>query len=364
MKMIFKKEALMVGLNKMKGAAAKGILVVANENTVTMTGVSAANEAVKYTFPEDAVEVKDTGKMLVDFKYVFESARKLDSEDAKIQFNDGLCFISGGRAKYKLITDKVEDFANIRFDFETDESMVIPAGDLAGLINATKACASRKETRPVLTGINLASTKLRLIATATDSYRLAQKTIDIEGPAFNVTVPLTSITLVEDVLLKGAAADKAVTLAVVNGKSAYFATDDTIVRTPLLDGHYPDTTNLIPKAFVSVLKVAKDEFKASVERPLFLKTENITLETATLSIDGVEIKASAQEIGNCEEKLYGDYTGENLVLSYNAQYMLDALKALEGKEAIIHFAGEMKPFIVTDENDSSIQLVLPVRTHY
>lgn len=362
MKIVFNTSALMKGLNKMKSAAT-GVLFNAEENVVTMTCVSAMNDAVKYTFPADAAEVEATGKMLVDFKYIYEAARKLDSEEAKIFFSDGLCFISGGRAKYKLLTNQSDDFANVRFGFADEDSMSVPAETLAAIVKATKACASKKETRPILTGINFASTKLKLIATATDSYRLAQKKVDLEGPAFNITVPLSGITILEDVILKTAEPGDDVTFA-TNGKAALFATGDTVIRTPLLDGHYPDTTNLIPKTFISELKIAKDEFKESVERPIFLKTENIAVETMSMTKDEIEIKANAQEIGGSEEKFYGEYSGEELEIAYNAQYLLDALKALTGKETIIRFAGEMKPFIISDEDDSSVQLVLPVRTHY
>lgn len=43
---------------------------------------------------------------------------------------------------------------------------------------------------------------------------------------------------------------------------------------------------------------------------------------------------------------------------------MDAAKALKDDEIIIEFTGEMKPFILKNlDDDSVIQLVLPVRTY-
>ena len=72
----------------------------------------------------------------------------------------------------------------------------------------------------------------------------------------------------------------------------------------------------------------------------------------------------SQEIGESREVLNAEWTGDPLNISFSGNYVMDAAKALKDDEIIIEFTGEMKPFILKNlDDDSVIQLVLPVRTY-
>ena len=56
--------------------------------------------------------------------------------------------------------------------------------------------------------------------------------------------------------------------------------------------------------------------------------------------------------------------GEDLKISFNAKFMMDALRALEGSDIKISFTGAMRPFLIQAQHDDSmLQLILPVRTY-
>jgi len=79
----------------------------------------------------------------------------------------------------------------------------------------------------------------------------------------------------------------------------------------------------------------------------------------------IEISSNSPEIGNVEEEVTADkIDGENLKISFSSKYMIDALKAIEYDEVVIEFTGAMRPFVIRPvENDSILQLILPVRTY-
>ena len=83
------------------------------------------------------------------------------------------------------------------------------------------------------------------------------------------------------------------------------------------------------------------------------------------NIDKVEISSRSQEIGSVVEKISNyEYEGNKLDISFSAQYIIDAIKAIGSNDVELSLNGEMKPFIVKNrEDDSIIQLVLPVRTY-
>lgn len=87
----------------------------------------------------------------------------------------------------------------------------------------------------------------------------------------------------------------------------------------------------------------------------------------TLEDEGVKISSNSPEIGKVEEQIpVHSNEGEELVISFSAKYMMEALKAIDGQgqEVIIQFTGAMRPFILRSVNDDAIlQLILPVRTY-
>ena len=107
----------------------------------------------------------------------------------------------------------------------------------------------------------------------------------------------------------------------------------------------------------------QDLIKA-IDRTTFIKNDNMTINKLQCSVDEVVITNKSQEIGESREVLNAEWTGDPLNISFSGNYVMDAAKALKDDEIIIEFTGEMKPFILKNlDDDSVIQLVLPVRTY-
>ena len=84
-----------------------------------------------------------------------------------------------------------------------------------------------------------------------------------------------------------------------------------------------------------------------------------------MNLDKIELSSRSQEIGSVVEKISNyDYKGNKLDISFSAQYIQDAIKAIGSNEVELSFTSEMKPFIIKNKEDNSVvQLVLPVRTY-
>ena len=73
---------------------------------------------------------------------------------------------------------------------------------MSDIIEQTTFATSIKETKPVLTGVNFHLSDNTLCCTATDSYRLAKKTIPFtSSDSFNVTIPSKSLNEVKATML-------------------------------------------------------------------------------------------------------------------------------------------------------------------
>ena len=149
-----------------------------------------------------------------------------------------------------------------------------------------------------------------------------------------------------------------------NNKKVQFVIDDMILQSRLLDGGYPETDRLIPSSFSYTLKMNRQDLIKAIDRTTFIKNDNMTINKLQCSVDEVVITNKSQEIGESREVLNAEWTGDPLNISFSGNYVMDAAKALKDDEIIIEFTGEMKPFILSSEEDPTIlQLVLPVRTY-
>ena len=79
----------------------------------------------------------------------------------------------------------------------------------------------------------------------------------------------------------------------------------------------------------------------------------------------LEITANTPEVGNATETVeVSEFSGDPLKISFNAKFMMDALRAVDSEQIRVAFTGAMAPFIIQPtDNDSLLYLILPVRTY-
>ena len=310
---------------------------------------------------DKVITVFETGSCVLNAKYITEIVRKLEGERVEIELVDGnLVKIIDAKSNFSLNSINVNDFPYIDFGF--DSNIIKLKGDvLKQIISQTKFATSQKETRPILTGVNFKIDGNVLEAVATDTYRLAKKRVVIGDTAyFNVTIPAKNLDEIYKIVDGGEE-------VVVNffDKKVMFKINDTIISTRVISGIYPDTSKLIPETFGNRLTTLTSEFVSAIDRASLLSSDRNNIVKLSMNTEKVEISSRSQEIGSVVEKISNyEYTGEKLDISFSAQYIIDAIKAIGSNDVELCLNGEMKPFIVKNkEDDSVLQLVLPVRTY-
>lgn len=344
-------------------ASLRGIKIEVKNDSLILTG-SDSDISIQKTIQKNEdnnLNITEEGSILIDSKYVLDIVKKIDSENVQVEIIDGsLTRFSGASAVFKINGMNVYDYPKIDFSLP-EEPIVMKQSELASIIEETAFAASLKETRPVLTGVNFKLNENELIITATDSYRLAKKVLHLEtSHSFNITIPSKSLNEVKTTMLTSND-----TISIYqNNKKVQFVIDDMILQSRLLDGGYPETDRLIPSSFSYTLKMNRQDLIKAIDRTTFIKNDNMTINKLQCSVDEVVITNKSQEIGESREVLNAEWTGDPLNISFSGNYVMDAAKALKDDEIIIEFTGEMKPFILKNlDDDSVIQLVLPVRTY-
>lgn len=336
-----------------------GIKLVVEDKNLTLIS-SDSNISIKVDLNSENLEVKETGEIILDSKFILEIVRKIDSKEINIELIDGsLIKIYGGNSEFKINCMDSSEYPQISF-----ESNGIPfklTSELfKSIVEETSFACAENETRPVLTGINFSASNKILKINATDSYRLASKTIAIdEESSFNITVPNKYLNSVYHSLPEGSDVN-----LIIDNQKIIFNFNNVLIQTRLLDDQFPDTTRLIPSSFSQVLVVSIKELKSAIDRTSFIKSDGKNIVKLSINNETVDITANNGQSSSYENIKVISYTGNNFEISCSGRYLQDAISALSGDEVTISFSGELKPMILTSKDDNTlVQLISPVRTY-
>ena len=372
------REHLLAGLNDvMKAVSSKtttpiltGIKLDVTNEGLHLTG-SDADITIQTFIPveEDGkqiINVTTTGSIVLQARMFNEIVRKLPTNEVEIEISNGFAtHIRSGKSEFHLIGQDSSEYPSLP-ELSADQQFTIPADLLKSIIRETVFAVATSESRPVLTGVNWNIQDNELICVATDSHRLARRKVKLEQlPANvnNVVIPGKSLNELNKILEDST---NPVQIVMTN-QQVLFKTEDVLFFSRLLEGNYPDTSRLIPTDYKTTVTMEGKALLQAIDRASLLAREdrNNVVRFETIENNIVEISSNSPEIGKVEEQItVSALEGEGLKISFSAKYMMEALKAIEGQDVVIQFAGAMRPFIIRSIHDDAIlQLILPVRTY-
>ena len=333
----------------------EGLNLIASDSDLT----------IKSFIPKENIKsIKQEGTIIIQSKYIIDIVRKLPGDDINIEVVDGLKIrIFTDNSQYNLNCLNTEDYPQINLE-DSKNPIIIKSDILKNLIKQTIFAVSVQESRPILTGINIKITENIMEVVATDSYRLAKKTIFLENKYpdnIEIVIPGKNISEFDKILSD----DSDVEIHVFNNK-ILFKYKNIIFQSSLLNGDYPKTEKLIPNEFEIIINTKLEDFYDSIDRAALLtqsKEKNI-VKMATNNTE-LNISSYASEIGKVEDRItVSKNTDKDIAISFSSKYMLDALRTLNEEELLILLNDDSSPIILKSVNDESlIQLILPIKTY-
>ena len=373
MRFTIKREEFLKGLNTAARAVSskvampilENLKIELNDKGLFITG-SNLDITIKTQVPyklgeQEIIRNYKEGSTLIKAKLITDIVRKVDSEEITLDVIDStIATISNNRSEFRLNCIKADEYLDLDLE-ATGTQLDMSTADFNTLVNQTAFAASLKEQRPILTALNLEAKDGLLTATATDSARMARKTLSIpDDVEFLANVPAKMMVEVAH-LLEG----KDELNIAFSDKKALFTIGTTIVATRLIAGDYPNTKNIVPRITNYTLEVNANDLMKAIERANILSIDRENVVDLTMSEDEIQISAKSSQVGSAVEKIdIFKYAGQNLKVSFNSEFVIAAIKALGSADVTFAFVGEMKPFIVENASDDSVvQIVTPLRTY-
>lgn len=348
-----------------------GLKMVVTDHSVILTG-SDADITIESTLDASdssyGLSIEEPGAIVLPARFFNEVIKKLPDKQATIEVFNGLQVrITSGTAEFTINGQDANNYPHLP-EVESENTVELASDMLREVIDQTRIAVSKQESRPILTGIHVTLNNGILTAVATDSHRLAQRKVELPETAdrdFDIVLPGASMTE----LAKMIADEKDGVKMQITENQALFIFGNTHFYSRLLEGNYPKTSRLIPESSDTRLEITASDLLASIERASLLSHESRN-NVVKLSVNPenkiATVSGTSADVGNVEEEINADQiVGNPLEISFNPDYMRDALKSFGQTKILISFTTALRPFtlVPTEEKANFVQLITPVRTY-
>ncbi len=302
-------------------------------------------------------KVEQEGVACVNAKKLTDISRLLPSNEVYIKLEDNTLKIKSGRTKYNLPVSPAEDFPNL-YPFPEENAFVISGENLQKAISKTLYATSKEESRFALQGVLFKSLDGTIDVVATDGHRLALYTIDRTGTGdINIIVPQKALNELKKLLTGLEDVEVAAT-----DQYVFFRTKEWILMSRLLEGAFPDYTQVIPKEFSREIEVEKKEFLDAVKRVSAVIEGDTKPLKLTLKPETLELKSASSEYGEAVDELSISYEDEEFSIGFNAKYVIEAVEVIDTDRVIIKFTSPNAQtlFLPSEETDRYKAIVMPM----
>jgi DNA polymerase-3 subunit beta len=320
--------------------ALSGVLLDASDGRLTCRATD-LEVAAEVSIP---VQIDEPGRALLPGKLLSQLVARFPDAPVQLSGDADRIEIRCGRATFHVRGMPVEDFPALPEPGEDAAQGVVKADAFARLVAQVARAASSDEARPVLTGVKLEAKQGRIVAAATDSYRLAVRELpwdqDVEGEAL---VPARAL---QEAAKVSGEAGGAVTLVLEEGQVS-FLFGDRRLTTRLIEGSFPNYNQLLPDGFETSVVVERAPLVEALQRVAVVAMGQAnTPVTMTFGDGSVDLQAGSQEIGDASESLPADIDGEGMSISFNPTFLLAGLDATGTERIRIELRDALKPAVL------------------
>ncbi len=367
MRFTISREKLLEGLQAVTAAVpAKTTLpVLANllvETTERGIRLSATDLDIAVS-TEVVADVESPGAITIPAKKLSEIARELPPSPVKIAASgEQRVTLECGRSKFKLLglpRDEFPSFPSVRFN----ESWRVKSGELQKLIKHTSFAVSTEESRPILNGVlwELREDKMRMVST--NGHRLAKMELPVESstaPPGDLIVPPKALDQVQRLF----PAEEELEIARGDNHLG-FRSPFTSVFTRLVEGPYPNYEQVIPKDNDRYCLADKAALISALKRMSVIASDQTHRIKMSFNAGMLKFSVTTPDLGEAQDELPVQYTGDQLDIGFNATYLLEILRYMPTEQVRLTFKAPERAATIEpegwDDPAKYLCLVMPLR---
>lgn len=348
MKIVIGKDAVMSGLQMVHGVVnvrptlpvLSNVLLQAQDDKLWLTTTDL--EVVM----KCAVEAKvgKSGATTLPARRLLSIIRELPADNIEIEVDDKhSAAITCGSAFFKILGLAEDEFPAVpKYDGGT--TFAVEQSVLKAMLQKTSYAASTDETRFILNGTYASFKGNKLTLVATDGRRLALTEHELEFPKESESEAIIPTKAVNELLrvLK----DEGTVKIHMTKNQAGFEFNDVLLITKLIEGTYPNFKQVIPAQCDNRIAIDRELFLTALKRVALLTSDKASSIKLTFGKNKLKISAQSPDIGEAHETMAIKYSGKEMVVAFNPDYIMEPLRNLTTDEVYIELTDELSPAVI------------------
>ena len=315
-------------------------------------------------------EVESEGEITLPVKKLAAIISSMPKQEVTFESDDGqTARLRSGDYSNRFNGLKGEDFPPLP-SFVDQHSYELPPQELLNMLRSVSYAQSTDENRYILNSVffNFSEGKLTLVAT--DGKRMAliarDMKIDNEDEG-SIILPAKTVSELEKLLGQGKVAKIS-----FNERQVAFdieVGDDSIENglvgsiylvSKIVEGTYPNYKQVIPKEAEQRIKIDRELMLETINRISIMTNDKQNSVKLKMSENHLEVSARSTELGECKEPIEIEYSGPEVQIGFNPDFLLSPLKNISKDEVFFEFKDEMSPGVFKTL-DNFMCVVMPLR---
>ena len=306
---------------------------------------------------EIPVDIIEEGAITIPAKLFGDIVRELPSGDITISVKkNNQVDIEGRQCRFKLGGLPRDEFPKFP-EFKDKEAIQIEQSTLKEMLRLTSFAVSHEESRYVLNGIliEISDNVIRIVAT--DGRRLAK--VEKKLPAaikkeVTVIIPIKAVQEISRNLR-----DEGTLSLIVGANQVLFDINNVLIATRIIEGEFPNYNQVIPKPAKNRITMNTQDVLSSIRRANLLSTPDFQAVKFEIFTNKLVISKSTPDVGESREVIPVEYDGEEIMVGFNPQLLIDFLKNINDEQVHMEILGTDKPAVMRLQD--YLYLVLPMR---
>ncbi len=368
MKLIILKDNLKKGLSVIERVVSenaslpilKNILIKTQSSKIKISATNLELGINKFI----AGKITEEGGLTIPFTTFYSLVTNTDTERIVLETSKNNLIFKTDNYQARLQGINEEEFPLLPKIQEPQLELEVSSSALKEALLKIAGAAQISEIRPELSGVlfDFQLTILKLVAT--DSFRLAQKTITekyfktAQNKGLKAIIPLKTI----QEIIRNFEEDKQLVIS-FDQNQLFIKSEDQEMISRLIDGQYPDYEQIIPKSTETELILNKEKVIGAVRLVSSLSGKINDIKLTVKDGKALEIYSASQYLGEGSYLVPAKIQGPGFKdLTFNWRYLLEGLKGVDSETAFLGVNGDSRPSIIKSPSEPSyLYILMPIK---
>lgn len=321
--------------------------------------------AISYNLSAKIIE---DGSVAIPYNTFFQIISNLSFERVNLESKGNNLLVTTDSYKAKISTLPKDDYPIIPEIKNIKENhFLFDCHELVESLSGVVSACQMSDLRPELNGLLFSFKDGVVKIVATDSFRLAEKTIGDKNfetklnEDVNFIIPLKTIH--EVIRIFSLNKEEKIKIYFDQNQIS-FETENIKLISRLIEGKFPDYDSIIPKTFETEILLLKEDLISGLKLTgsLSNKLNEVKIITSD-DLKNIKMFSSNHEVGESEYILPAKIKGNKIGIIFNWRFIMDSLKNIKTESVSIGFNGEDRPSLIKSPEDKSfVYILMPIKS--